>query len=128
MFYRIVKLSASLEESTIFQSENWAATGFEFANAIKYLSREDFLASGEFQEYVENGFTHNAEKYYVEVFDHPDQAHTIEGYVDGKSYGTMSWGTWYSLAYYNRDFVVKAYIGKVDVTPNADDPTGETWG
>ena len=128
MFYRIVKLDASLEESTVFQSPDWAAVGFEFAATIMYLSREDHLGMGEFQRYVDKGFSFNAEKYYVQAFDHPDQAHTIEGYVNGESYGEMSWGTWYNLAYYNRDAMVRAFIGKVDVTPDASDPTGETWG
>jgi len=128
MFYRIVKLSASLEESTIFQSPDWAATGFEYGELIKYLTKEDYLGSGEFQGYVKNGFTHNAEKYYVETFEHPDQAHYVEGFVNKQSHAHMDWGTWYSLAYFNRDEIVEAFIGSVNVTPHEHDPTGESWG
>ena len=128
MFYRIVKLSASLEESTIFQSPDWAAVGFEFANTIKYLSREDYLGNGVFQEYVAKGFSFNAEKYYVETFEHPEEAHYIEGFVNKASHGQMNWGTWYALAYFNRDEIVEAFIGSVNVTPHEHDPTGESWG
>jgi len=128
MFYRILKYAAFLEESTVFQSDDWAAVGFEFSNLIKYLTREDHLGMGIFQEYVEKGFSFNAEKYFVGTFETPDEAHYVEGFVNKQSHGTMSWGRWYALAYYNRDEIVEAFIGGVNVTPHEHDPTGESWG
>jgi len=128
MFYRIVKLSASLEESTVFQSENWAVTGFEFANLIKYLTKEDHLGIGMFEDFVENGFVFNAERYYVEMFRNPKDSHYVEAFVDNASHGRIPWGEWYELAYYSRNHRVQAFIGSVNVTPNPDDPQWELWG
>lgn len=138
MFYRILKYGAFLQESTVFQSDNWAAVAYEFANLIKYLSKEDYLGMGEYQDFVDKGFLWNGDKYYVDTFETPDEAHYVEGFVNKQSHGTMSWGTWYCLAYFNRDKIVEAFIGNVSVTPREHDthtsgipipsPTGESYG
>ena len=136
MFYRLVKrttLGAIMEE-TVFQSAEWAVTAVYFYKWLsdKFLVEKNGclepIALEDFEKILQEGFVWNSWRYRLETFDHPDQAHTIEGFVNGESYGEMSWGTWYNLAYYNRDGVVRAFIGKVDVTPDASDPTGETWG